>query len=82
MQICDYYESPEANFNFNLRLVIDIGDGKIKLDKNDNLVFLIVVNFKLPIREVNPKHNKAVNQTSINACELIKRKLKIEIPLI
>ena len=80
--LCDYYESPEANFNFNLRLVIDIGDGKIKLDKNDNLVFLIVVNFKLPIREVNPKHNKAVNQTSINACELIKRKLKIEIPLI
>ena len=80
--LCDYYESPEANFNFNLRLVIDIGDGKIKLDKNDNLVFLIVVNFKLPIREVNPKYNNAVNQTSGNAYERVKGKLKIEIPLI
>ena len=80
--LCDYYESPEAKYNLNLRLVIDIGDRKIKLDKNGNLVFLIAVNFKLPIREVNPKHNNAVNQTSENTYERVKGRLKIEIPLI
>ena len=80
--LCDYYESPEANYNLNLRLVIDIDDRKIKLDKKGNLVFYIPVDFKLPVREVNPKYNNAVNQTSGNAYERVKGKLKIEIPLI
>ena len=80
--LCDYYESPEANYNLNLRLVIDIDYRKIKLDKKGNLVFYIPVDFKLPVREVNPKYNNAVNQTSGNAYERVKGRLKIEIPLI
>ena len=80
--LCDYYESPEANYNLNLRLVIDIDDRKIKLDKKGNLVFYIPVDFKLPVREVNPKYNNAVNQTSENTYERVKGRLKIEIPLI
>ena len=80
--LCDYYESPEANYNLNLRLVIDIDDRKIKLDKKGNLVFYIPVDFKLPVREVNSKYNNAVNQTSENTYERVKGRLKIEIPLI
>ena len=80
--LCDYYESPEANYNLNLRLVIDMDDRKIKLDKKGNLVFYIPVDFKLPVREVNPKYNNAVNQTSENTYERVKGRLKIEIPLI
>ena len=82
--LCDYYERPEADFNLNLRLAILISRNrnKLKLDKKGNLVFYIPVDFKLPVREVNPKYNNAVNQTSGNAYERVKGRLKIEIPLI
>lgn len=83
--LCDYYKySENVNPNIiysNLRVVID--PNKIQFNKKGNLMFCIGFDFKLPVRGVNTKYNKASSrQTSGKNYEYISGKqIKIEIPL-
>ena len=80
--LSDYYKkSPAIKNDNNLRAIID--PTKIQLNKKGNLVFYIDIDFKLPVRGVNAKYNKASSrQTSGKNYEYISGKqIKIEIPL-
>ena len=84
--LCDYYKYSEDNNTSiaysNIRVVIDTN--KTQFNKNDNLVFCIDFDFKLPVRGVNTKYNNKASsrQTSGKNYEYISGKqIKIEIPL-
>lgn len=78
--LCDYHQNDNTG-KTNIRAVID--PSKIEINKKNNLVFYIAVDFKLPVRGVNPKYsNKATRQTNGKNYEYIAgKKIKIEIPL-
>lgn len=78
--LCDYHQKG-ATGKSNIRVVID--PNKIEINKKDNLVFYIAVDFKLPVRGVNPKYsNKVARQNNGKNYEYITgKKIKIEIPL-
>ena len=84
--LCDYYKYSEDNntsiVNSNIRVVIDIS--KTQFSKNDNLVFCIDFDFKLPVKGVNTNYSgKGKRINSGKNYEYISGKhIKIEIPLI
>ena len=84
--LCDYYKYSEDNntsiANSNIRVVIDTN--KTQFNKNDNLVFCIGFDFKLPVRGVNTNYSvKGKRRNSGKNYEYISGKqIKIEIPLI
>ena len=84
--LCDYYKYSEDNNTSiaysNIRVVIDIS--KTQFSKNDNLVFCIDFDFKLPVRGVNTNYSaKGKRRNSGKNYEYISGKhIKIEIPLI
>ena len=78
--LCDYHQNG-ATGKSNIRVIID--PNKVEINKKGNLVFYIAVDFKLPVRGVNPKYNnKATRQYNGKNYEYITgNKIKIEIPL-
>ena len=84
--LCDYYKYNEDNntslANSNIRVVIDTN--KTQFNKNDNLVFCIGFDFKLPVKGVNTNYSvKGKRRNSGKNYEYISGKqIKIEIPLI
>ena len=84
--LCDYYKYSEDNntsiVNSNIRVVIDTS--KTQFSKNDNLVFCIDFDFKLPVRGSNTNYSvKGKRRNSGKNYEYISGKhIKIEIPLI
>ena len=84
--LCDYYKYSEDNntsiVNSNIRVVIDTS--KTQFSKNDNLVFCIDFDFKLPVKGVNTNYSgKGKRRNSGKNYEYISGKhIKIEIPLI
>ena len=84
--LCDYYKYSEDNNTSiaysNIRVVIDTN--KTQFNKNDNLVFCIDFDFKLPVRGVNTNYSvKGKRRNSGKNYEYITGKhIKIEIPLI
>jgi hypothetical protein len=78
--LCDYHQNG-ATGKSNIRVVID--PGKVEINKKGNLVFYIAVDFKLPVRGVNPKYNnRATRQNNGKNYEYITgKKIKIELPL-
>lgn len=78
--LCDYHQNG-ATGKSNIRVVID--PNKVEINKKGNLVFYIAVDFKLPVRGVNPKYNnRATRQNNGKNYEYITgKKIKIEIPL-
>ena len=83
--LCDYYKYSEDNntsiANSNIRVVIDTS--KTQFSKNDNLVFCIDFDFKLPVKGVNTNYiGKGKRRNSGKNYEYISGKhIKIEIPL-
>ena len=83
--LCDYYKYSEDNntsiVNSNIRVVIDTS--KTQFSKNDNLVFCIDFDFKLPVKGVNTNYSgKGKRGNSGKNYEYISGKqIKIEIPL-
>ena len=48
----------------NIRAVID--PNKMEIDKDNNIVFYIDIDFKIPVKIVNPKYNvKDTSQTGV-----------------
>ena len=84
--LCDYYKYSEDNntsiVNSNIRVVIDTS--KTQFSKNENLVFCIDFDFKLPVKGVNTNYSgKGKRRNSGKNYEYISGKhIKIEIPLI
>lgn len=79
--LCDYHKGSKATSN-NIRAVID--PNKIEINKNGNLVFYIAVDFKLPVRGVNPKYSSkalGMRNNGKNYEFISGKKIKIEIPL-
>ena len=78
--LCDYHQNG-ATGKSNIRVIID--PNKVEINKKGNLVFYIAVDFKLPVRGVNPKYNnRAARQNNGKNYEYITgKKIKIEIPL-
>ena len=78
--LCDYHQN-DATGKSNIRVIID--PNKVEINKKNNLVFYIAVDFKLPVRGVNTKYNiKQGKQNSGKNYEYITgKKIKIEIPL-
>ena len=78
--LCDYHQNG-ATGKSNIRVIID--PNKVEINKKNNLVFYIAVDFKLPVRGVNPKYNnRATRQNTGKNYEYITgNKIKIEIPL-
>ena len=78
--LCDYHQN-DATGKSNIRVIID--PNKVEINKKNNLVFYIAVDFKLPVRGVNPKYNnRATRQNNGKNYEYITgKKIKIEIPL-
>lgn len=78
--LCDYHKSSKAKSN--IRVVID--PNKIEINKKNNLVFYIAVDFKLPVRGVNSRYmGKAsgMRHSGKNFEYITGKKIKIEIPL-
>ena len=77
--LCDYHKN--STEKSNIRVVID--PMKIEINKKGNLLVYISIDFKLPVRGVNPKYNnKATRQYNGKNYEYITgNKIKIEIPL-
>ena len=77
--LCDYHKN--STEKSNIRVIID--PNKVEINKKGNLVFYIAVDFKLPVRGVNPKYNnRATRQNNGKNYEYITgNKIKIEIPL-
>ena len=77
--LCDYHKN--STEKSNIRAVID--PMKININKKGNLLVYISIDFKLPVRGVNPKYNKnAGKRASGKNYEFISGKnIKIEIPL-
>ena len=84
--LCYYYKYSEDNntsiANSNIRVVIDTS--KTQFSKNDNLVFCIDFDFKLPVKGSNTNYSvKGKRRNSGKNYEYISGKqIKIEIPLI
>ena len=80
--LCDYnYLQKGSKGKTNIRIVID--PQKIEI-KNNKLIFYIELDFKLPVRGVNPKYNPSRTSKQHNGknyAYISGRKLKIEIPL-
>ena len=83
--LCDYYKYTEDNNTSiafsNIRVVIDTN--KTQFNKNDNLVFCIGFDFKLPVKGINTNYSvKGKRRNSGKNYEYISGKqIKIEIPL-
>ena len=79
--LCDYhYQQKGTKGKSNIRVVID--PNKIGINKNNSLVFYIELDFKLPVRGVNPNYKNTSKRTSGKNYEFISgKKIKIEIPL-
>lgn len=78
--LCDYHKSSKVKSN--IRVVID--PNKIEINKKNNLVFYIAVDFKLPVRGVNSKYmskTSGARYIGKNFEYIAGKKIKIEIPL-
>ena len=78
--LCDYHKN--STEKSNIRVVID--PMKIEINKKGNLLVYISIDFKLPVRGVNPKYNTNVSNKRNNGKNfeyITGKKIKIEIPL-
>lgn len=78
--LCDFHQNDKAGGNFRVEFRTD----HIIFSKKGNSVFIYVeMQFKVPVRGVNPKYNKNIGQqTSGKNYEFITgKKIKLEIPL-
>lgn len=78
--LCDYHQKG-ATGKSNIRVVID--PNKIEINKKDKLLFYVAVDFKLPVRGVNPNYSTRVTRQNNgkNYEYITGKKIKIEIPL-
>ena len=79
--LCDYYRNSQAKCN--IRIFIDTKN-KVEINKKGNLVFYIAIDFKLPVRGVNPNYSSrpaSQNNHGKNYEYITGKKIKIEIPL-
>ena len=79
--LCDYYMN--SQIKSNIRIFIDTKN-KVEINKKGNLVFYIAIDFKLPVRGVNPNYSSrpaSHNNHGKNYEYITGKKIKIEIPL-